>query len=62
MPRRCPSIAVAANHVPEPRRPLWQAYAGSLSGLFEEYLNYYAVVADDGSVITVAPRLKKVQH
>jgi hypothetical protein len=37
-------------------------YAGRLAGLFEEYLDYYAVVAADGSMITVAPRIKKVQH
>ena len=39
-----------------------QVYAGRLSSLFEEYLDYYAIVAEDGSVITVAPRIKKVRH
>lgn len=39
-----------------------QVYAGRLCGLLEEYLDYYAVVADDGSVITVAPRIKKLRH
>lgn len=38
------------------------AYAGRLSNMLEEYLDYYAVVGTDGSVITVAPRLKKVNH
>lgn len=39
-----------------------QVYVGRLAGLFEEYLDYYAVVAADGSVITVAPRIKKIRH
>jgi len=37
-------------------------YVGGLSALFEEYLDYYAVVAADGSVITVAPRIKRLRH
>lgn len=39
-----------------------QIYAGRLAGMLEEYLDYYAVVGKDGSVITVAPRIKKVRH
>jgi hypothetical protein len=38
------------------------AYAGRLSTLFEEYLDYYAIVGNDGSIITVAPRIKKINH
>ena len=38
------------------------AYAGCLFGLFDEYLDYYAIISDDGSVITVAPRTKRVRH
>lgn len=38
------------------------AYAGRLSSLFEEYLDYYAIVGKDGSIITVAPRIKKIKH
>jgi hypothetical protein len=38
------------------------AYAGRLSRAIEEFLDYYAVVGSDGSVITVAPRIKKVRH
>lgn len=38
------------------------AYAGPLGRALEEFLDYYAVVADDGSVITAAPRLGKVRH
>ncbi|MEC4723545.1 hypothetical protein RY831_30865 [Noviherbaspirillum sp. CPCC 100848] len=43
------------------RRKL-QAYAGKVAPLLAEYLDYYAVVNSDGSVITVAPRIKKVRH
>jgi hypothetical protein len=38
------------------------AYAGPLSGPLAQYLDYYAVVGSDGSVITVAPRIKKINH
>ncbi|WP_228536311.1 hypothetical protein [Noviherbaspirillum malthae] len=38
------------------------AYAGRMSRAIEEFLDYYAVVGDDGRVITVAPRIKKVRH
>lgn len=38
------------------------AYAGPLSRAIEQYLDYYAIVGDDGHVITVAPRLKRIKH
>lgn len=39
------------------------AYAGPLAPAITPFLNYYAVVADDQRLITVAPRLGKVhQH
>lgn len=38
------------------------AYAGRLSSQIEEYLDYFAIVGNDGQVITVAPRIKKVKH
>jgi len=38
------------------------AYAGPLSRAIEQYLDYYAIVGDDGRVITVAPRLKRTRH
>lgn len=46
----------------KPARRRLHVYVGRLASLFEEYLDYYAVVAADGSVITVAPRIKKVRH
>lgn len=39
-----------------------RAYAGQLSRAIEEFLDYYAVVGSDGSVITVAPRIKKIRY
>lgn len=39
-----------------------KAYAGQLSGQLEAYLDYYAIVSDEGKLITVAPRIKKVKH
>lgn len=38
------------------------AYAGRLSSQIEEYLDYYVIVGSDGQVITVAPRIKKINH
>lgn len=52
---------VTTHYFDKAARKRLQVYAGRLSGLFEEYLDYYAIVAD-GSVITVAPRIKKVRH
>lgn len=54
--------SVTTHYFDKAARKRLQVYAGCLSGLFEEYLNYYAIVADDGSVITVAPRIKKMRH
>ena len=53
---------VTTHYFDKAARKRLHTYVGCLSGLFEEYLDYYAVVADDGSVITVAPRIKKVRH
>ena len=36
-----------------------KAYAGSLSGLLEEHLDVYAVVADDMTVITTGHRTER---
>lgn len=38
------------------------AYAGPLARQFEEYMDYYAVTGDNGQVITVATRPKKITH
>jgi hypothetical protein len=38
------------------------AYVGQMGRALEGFLDYYAVVADDGSVITAAPRLGKAKH
>jgi hypothetical protein len=38
------------------------AYAGRLFPAVEQFLDYYAVVAADGRIITIAPRLKRVTH
>lgn len=39
-----------------------RAYVGQMSSQIERYLDYYVILSDDGSVITVAPRNKKVNH
>lgn len=44
----------------KPGRRKVLAYAGPLAAALTPYLDYYAVVADDQRVITVAPRLSKV--
>lgn len=53
---------VTTHYFDKAARKRLKGYAGCLSSLFEEYLDYYAIVADDGSVITVAPRIKKLRH
>lgn len=39
-----------------------KTYAGRLASLLEEYLDYYAIVSQDGALITVAPRIKKARY
>jgi len=46
----------------KPARRKVIAYAGSLAAAITPFLNYYAVVAEDQRLITVAPRLSKVHH
>ncbi len=38
------------------------AYAGRLAGMLEDYLDYYVIVGEDGNIITIAPRIKKINH
>lgn len=38
------------------------AYVGRLSAAVEPFFDYYAVVASDGRIITIAPRLQRVTH
>lgn len=38
------------------------AYAGPLASALAPFLDYYAVIGENGKVITVAPRLGKVRH
>lgn len=46
----------------KPARRQVLAYAGPLAAAIKPFLDYYAVVGEDQQVITVAPRLGKVQH
>ena len=43
------------------RRQL-RAYAGSLAPAIEAHLDIYAVVANEGHLITVAHRIQRVRH
>ena len=38
------------------------AYAGSLAGMLERYLDIYAVIGNEGNVVTVGHRLERVKR
>lgn len=40
----------------------FQKYAGQLSGILEQYLNVYVVLANDFTVVTVAPRCERIRR
>lgn len=59
---RAPGQGTTKCYFDKPARRRLRVYAGHLASLFEEYLDYYIVIGDDCSVITVAPLLKRVQQ
>lgn len=59
---RAPGQQTTKCYFDKPARRRLRLYAGRLAPLFEEYLDYYVVIGADGSVITVAPLIKKVQQ
>ena len=39
-----------------------KAYAGPLAGQLDQHLDIYAVVSEDGSVITIGHRQERIRH
>ena len=52
----------ATHYFDKPSRRRLHAYIGQLAAVIEPYLDCYAVVSDNGDVITVAHRLKKFHN
>jgi hypothetical protein len=46
----------------KPARRRLRAYAGPLARVLEAHLDYYAVVGADGTIVTTAPRLARIEH
>jgi hypothetical protein len=53
---------VSKMYFDKPSRRRVKAYAGRLGSLLDEYLDVYAVVTDDMTVITTGHRYQRVSH